>query len=305
MEHERLEVPQPHYGGVNVYRIGDTLVDTGHVWTESRDQIRAALEDGVLAGVERVVLTHPHIDHVGGSMALPELADLPHVVPEGADDLVGSYSDYVRAAREEMGELRSVLDDGDETADAGDDLYFPLDLDYADDGVNVVRTVADGDTVRVGEYTCEAVHTPGHSQQHVALLDRDTGAMLSGDIVSTNGHFMYGPLHWDVGAYKRSLRRLRDLDVDRYLPGHGNPMTDPRARCVDAIEKAERVEEAVLAAVAEHGELAADELAREALGASEATVSFLTSVASAYAVHLASEGEIDVDRRPYVVARPA
>jgi glyoxylase-like metal-dependent hydrolase (beta-lactamase superfamily II) len=139
----------------------------------------------------------------------------------------------------------------------------------------------------------------------MALHHEGSDAMLSGDLISTNGHFMYGPIHWDIGEYKTGLRRVRDLDPARLLPGHGGPMADPRGRAEDALEKAERAETAILDALDEHGTLAAHELAVEALGAGENTVQFLSNVASAYAVHLADRGLITVERRPYVVASPA
>lgn len=307
MEYERVELVQPHYGSVNVFRVGDTLVDTGHVCTESLDLLRGELDGGRLAGVERVVLTHPHIDHVGGSMAVSEVTRLPHVVYKGADELLATYTDYLVEARREMADFSSGLlpDDADEDARSGDDRYFPLDVEYAEDAVAVERVVGPDDTVRVGEYECEVVHTPGHSQQHMALYHAPSGVMLSGDIVSTNGYFMYGPVHWDVEAYETGLRRIRERDPSLLLPGHGDPMDDPVARVDDALAKTRQVTDAVRTAVEEHGELAAHELAVEALGAGEATVDFLTNVASAYAIHLADRGELAVEYRPYVVAHPA
>lgn len=301
MNYERIELAQPHYGGANAYRVGDTLVDTGHVCEASVERLKTALEDR-LAGIERVVLTHPHIDHVGGSLTVDAVTDLPHVVYEGAGDMIRRYDDYLAEAREEMAALSSGLYDGEPEPD---DVYFPVDADYATSEVAFERVVGHGDTVRVGPYECVAVHTPGHSHQHMALHHEPSGVVLSGDIVSTNGHFMYGPVHWDIGEYKTGLRRLRAADPDLLLPGHGDPMDDPAARVTDALEKAQGVEQAVLDAVAEQGALAAHELAVTALGATDDTVQFLSNVASAYAVHLAERGDLSVERRPYVVARPA
>ncbi len=302
MEYERVELVQARYGTVNVYRLGDTLVDTGHVNDESRDRLLSELRDGRLAGVERVVLTHPHIDHVGGSQTIGRLTALPHVVFEGADDIIHQYDDYVVAAREEMGTFSTHPDESEVEPD---DQYFPLDVEYATDAITIERVVEPGDTVRVGPYDCTVVHTPGHSQQHMSLYHEGTGAMLSGDIISENGHFLYGPLHWDVGAYKTGLHRIRDCDPDCLLPGHGGRMDHPQARVEDALQKAERAEESILDVVAEHGTVTAHDLAAKALGASEQTVGFLAAVASAYAVHLAERGVLEVERQPYVVASPA
>lgn len=300
MEFERLEVFQPRYGTVNLYRIGETLVDTGHVCAESRE----AVERTVAAAdppIDRVVLTHPHIDHVGGSLLVDEVTRLPHVVYEGADEILREYDDYLDAARGEMAAFASGLMEGDPEPD---DQYFPTDHDYATDELAIDRVVSAGDSVQVGRYECEVVHTPGHSHQHMSLHHESSGVMISGDIVSTNGHFMYGPLHWDLGEYKTGLRRIRDREPTRLLPGHGEVMDDPAQRVSDALAKAERTEEAVLRTVEEQGPIGAHDIAFEALGATAATVPFLANVASAYVIYLADQGEIEVERRPYVVARP-
>lgn len=290
MEYERFEFAQPLYGGVNVLRVGDTLVDTGHVAPACREAVCEALDDG-LAGVERVVLTHPHVDHVGGGQTLPELAGLPHVVPEGVPDILHDYTGYLRAARADMTRLLSGFDGHDES---GFDVYFPLDVDYREDAVRVERAVGDGDQVRLGEYACEAAHTPGHSAQHVALWHEPSGTLLTGDLVSENGHFQYGPLYGDVGDYKDSLRRVRALDPDVLVPMHGPPVEDARARIEDCLAKARATERELLGWVEERGPFYAREFAAGPLGAAEGVRPFLTLVTYEYARHLEERGELTV-----------
>jgi glyoxylase-like metal-dependent hydrolase (beta-lactamase superfamily II) len=299
MEYERLELVQPHYGTVNAYRIGDTLVDTGHPCSDSRERVQAALSDS-LSGIERVVLTHPHIDHVGGSLTIDELSALPHTVFAGTDEILRGFDSYLRDARTEMAEFSSGLTNGEPSPD---DEYFPVDIEYATDDVVIERVVSDGDTVTLGSYDCEVVHTPGHSHQHMSLHHEPSGVMLAGDIVSTNGHFMYGPIHWDIDEYRTGLRRIRERDPDLLLAGHGDPMDDPAERVADALEKVDRAERAVLQVVREEGPVTAGEIATEALGATGMTVGFLSRVASAYAIHLAERGDIEIERKPHVVAR--
>jgi len=303
MDAERLECEQPLYGTVNVYRVGDTLVDTGHVAPVSRERVAEALDGGALAGVERVVLTHPHIDHVGGSQTIPALADLPHVVPEGVPAILRDFDGYLQRARAEMRERGAGLP-GD--FGAVEDSYFPRG-EYAADAIEIERVVGDGDTVRLGEFECEAVHTPGHSAQHLAFWHADSGTLCSADLVSTNGHFMYGPLHGDVGAYLDSLARLRGYDADRLVPGHGPVMPDPTARIDDAIEKAEGALAGIERAVAAAAEpIPARRLAREVFGANDATVGFLTFVVCEYLDHLAAAGRLTVtSRADGVFAEPA
>lgn len=69
MEYERFEVRDPMFGASNVYVIGETLVDTGSIPKSAGSvaPIERDLDETVLANVDRVVITHPHVDHIGGS----------------------------------------------------------------------------------------------------------------------------------------------------------------------------------------------------------------------------------------------
>lgn len=302
MEFERLDLHQPYYERANVYRIGDTLVDTGHSCSESENSILEALDDGVLGGIDRVLLTHCHIDHVGGSLSIPELTELPHVVSQETENVLERYTEYLGEAGQEMIEFASGLfpDVVDEDSiREHNESYFTTHRKHPEEELFVDRIITDGDSIHLGEYECEVVYTPGHADGHVSIYHRDSGVMLSGDIVAPNGHFPYGAVHWDVGAYKRSLRRIRECGPSLLLPGHGSPMEDPLARVEDALTKVEQTESAILRTLDEQGSLAAHEIAVEALNASGASVRFLTYVTSAYVYHLAERGHVDIERRPY------
>ena len=289
LEYDLLELPQPVYGDVNVLRIGDTLVDTGHVAPVGREALEAALE-GRLDGVERVVHTHPHVDHVGGSQTVDALAELPHVVPAGQTELLYGYAEYLRRARAELSRLLA----GFETDDATWDVYFPV-ADYAEERIEVVRELTDGDTVVLGGQELEAVSTPGHADPHLAFYHEDSGTLLSGDLVDPDGRFQYGPLLGDVGEYKRSLRRVRELDPDLLVPMHGPPMTDPEARLERSLAEARRTENRILEFVAERGACYAREFVAEELGVEGVRAPFLTLVTYEYCRHLEERGLLYVE----------
>ena len=288
MEFERFEFPQPMYGDVNVLRVGDALVDTGHVAPDCRDAVAEAL-DGPLAGVERVVHTHAHVDHVGGSQTIDALAELPHVVPAGQPDLLFEYADYLREAREEMTRLLA----GFETLESTWDVYFPI-AEYAEERIDVVRELAGGDVVELGGYELEAVSTPGHADPHLAFWHTDSGTLLSGDLVDPEGRFQYGPLLGDVGEYKRSLRRVRDLEPDLIVPMHGPPMADPEERIETSLENAARTEERIVRFVDERDSCYAREFVTDELGVEGTRVPFLTLVTYEYCRHLEERGLLDV-----------
>ena len=290
MEYERLEFEQPVYGGVNVLRVGDWMIDTGHVAPVSRDAVRAELEGGRLAGVERVLLTHPHIDHVGGSETVERLADLPHVVPAGATPIVHGFADYLRRARGEMSRLLAGFDLEPDHWDA----YFPLGS-YSEERIEVERTLEDGDTVTPDGHELSVLHTPGHAEHHVSLWDEGSGTLFSGDLVSENDHFQYGPLYGDVRAYRDSLERVRDLDPDRLVPMHGPEMPDAEARLEASLSNVDRTADRLQTAAVDRGECWARELARAVLGADETDVPFVTLVTYEYLRYLEREGRLRFD----------
>jgi glyoxylase-like metal-dependent hydrolase (beta-lactamase superfamily II) len=90
-------------------------------------------------------------------------------------------------------------------------------------GFNPGIRLSDGGTVAVGGSSLEAVHTPGHSGDHLCFL--------LGDRLFTGDHIMGGStvVMEDATAYMESLYRVRDMGVARIEPGHGPSMDDAGA----------------------------------------------------------------------------
>jgi glyoxylase-like metal-dependent hydrolase (beta-lactamase superfamily II) len=84
--------------------------------------------------------------------------------------------------------------------------------------------VADGDTLPFGAV---ALHTPGHTVGHLALLlPRDGGVLIVGDAATdVGGRLGVGPIYEDVDEGMRSLRRLAGLEFETALFSHGRPLT--------------------------------------------------------------------------------
>jgi glyoxylase-like metal-dependent hydrolase (beta-lactamase superfamily II) len=81
-----VQISAPFYEATNVIRIGDTIIDTGHVDDASTSVLLQQLENGDLRGVGEVVITHPHIDHVGARAGLPKIGEMPHIILRGAEE---------------------------------------------------------------------------------------------------------------------------------------------------------------------------------------------------------------------------
>src|SRR4051812_1930408 len=119
-------------------------------------------------------------------------------------------------------------------------------------GAEVVRP---GGGDRVGPF--EAIATPGHAPDHVALL---AGRVLfTGDTVLGTGSVFIQPGEGSLSAYLDSLRRLRTLDAEAILPGHGPVVWDPRAKIDEylahRLERERRVVEALAVGARSRDEL--------------------------------------------------
>jgi len=105
------------------------------------------------------------------------------------------------------------------------------------------RLLADGDEIEVGSARVIAVHTPGHSPDHLSY--RVAAAMFTGD------HIINAPsaLVENVPEYLDALHRLQESGLRILFPGHGNPMRDPEAVLRAQIAGVRDREEKVLAAL--------------------------------------------------------
>lgn len=88
----------------------------------------------------------------------------------------------------------------------------------------------DGDAVAAGSNQVTAVHTPGHTADHLCFL--------LGDTLFTGDHIMSGStvIIEDAAAYLDSLYRVRELSVGRLEPGHGPPRDDAGVAIDEYIE---------------------------------------------------------------------
>ena len=104
--------------------------------------------------------------------------------------------------------------------------------------------LADGDEVAVGANRLTAVHTPGHTADHLCFL---AGAELF-----TGDHIMGGStvVIEDAAAYFDSLFKVAALGAARIRPGHGDAMDDAAAAVAHYIEHRKERELQIVAAVA-------------------------------------------------------
>ena len=80
-------------------------------------------------------------------------------------------------------------------------------------------SIKDGDVLDLGNRAFEVIHTPGHSPGGIALWEKKTGILLSGDIVY-DGPLILDTYHADLSDYDASMARLDRLPVEIVHGGH-------------------------------------------------------------------------------------
>lgn len=90
---------------------------------------------------------------------------------------------------------------------------------YSVKNAPATRRLEDGDVIDLGNRTFEVIHTPGHSPGGIALWEKNTGILFSGDI-HYDGLLIDDVYHSDKNDYIRSMERLLEIPVSIVHGGH-------------------------------------------------------------------------------------
>jgi glyoxylase-like metal-dependent hydrolase (beta-lactamase superfamily II) len=115
-------------------------------------------------------------------------------------------------------------------------------------GAEKLRT---GQRVRAGALDLTAIHTPGHTSDHVVFFEPASGALFSGDAVVGRGTTFIDPPDGDLVQYLRSLKRMEELRPRTIYPGHGPVVLRAQEKILEYLAHREEREKEVLVALAE------------------------------------------------------
>jgi glyoxylase-like metal-dependent hydrolase (beta-lactamase superfamily II) len=101
-----------------------------------------------------------------------------------------------------------------------------FDPSLADDHA---EAMADGDVVHADGVSLVAVHTPGHTHDHLCLHQPESRTLYTGDHILQGTTTVIHPGEGDMSDYMDSLHRVRDLFPLTIFPGHGERVDDAPA----------------------------------------------------------------------------
>jgi len=106
------------------------------------------------------------------------------------------------------------------------------------DGLEVDRTLGDGDLIEATEFVLRALHTPGHATNHLCFLLEQERMLFSGDHIMEGSTVMVRPPDGDMATYLRQLERLKTLrpKLRSIAPGHGHLIDAPVAKVDEYLE---------------------------------------------------------------------
>ena len=183
------------FRGTGTYVVGDgevAVIDPG----PDLDEHVASLLAG-LAGeqITHILITHTHRDHSPAAAA----------VKAASGATTWGFGPHAGGRR------------GDPAVEEGGDWDFAPDV-----------RVRDGDSIAGKGWRFEAVHTPGHTSNHLCFALPESGVLFSGDHVMGWSTSVIAPPDGDMSAYMASLDKLLGRRDAVYWPTHGPAITEPQ-----------------------------------------------------------------------------
>jgi len=234
----KIELPIPFpLKTINVYFIDDsprTLVDAGIKTEASFETLKKGLETiGVgLNSIERILITHGHIDHYGQAKRLSSLSGAPIYIHSKE---YGRIRSFIHS----LGFIKSILlRNGAPETLVNEAIHYMESAQIMADSLDEAFFLDDGDSILFKSMTWKTLHCPGHSPGLICFHWPEKKILFTGDhllkeitpnpILNVNESkppFRYPSLK----EYLTSLEKIEKFDLSLLLPAHREEIDDVKA----------------------------------------------------------------------------
>jgi glyoxylase-like metal-dependent hydrolase (beta-lactamase superfamily II) len=187
--------------GTNTYLVGDErlwIIDPGPQAEKHAAAIVAAIDGRPVDGI---LVTHSHLDHSPAAQMLKAVIDTPIYGFSPLDPILAAHTEE------------------------------DIDYDFAPD-----RALTGGETLGIGRWAIEVLHTPGHFPNHLCYMLPHSKILFSGDHVMEWSTTVIVPPLGNLKHYMESLDVLENADAVTLLPSHGDPVFDAKQRICEIRE---------------------------------------------------------------------
>lgn len=218
------------FGFVNYYLIENegalTVVDTG-LGTGDVDRIEAGLAQHGWSWeqVKHVLITHAHVDHIGGLAALQKRANAHTWIHRLDAPIARGEQPAPTADPAELNPLERLM-----LVQINRSAPTPARIDTELDGGEVLHDILPG---------LEVIHLPGHSYGQCGFWMPEQRALIGGDVIARffgrrlSLPFRAASPDWE--AARRSVYRVAELAPDVLVLGHGVPLRSGAAAAVQGL----------------------------------------------------------------------
>ncbi len=219
----RLVAPNPSpftFKGTNTYLVGTAelaVIDPGPDDATHRAAILAAASG---RPITHILVTHAHRDHSDGASPLARATGAP-VVGFGRSGAPGRQ----------------------------DAAHMPSGKEFVDHAFAPDIALQDAHVIENGDWSLEALHTPGHAPDHLCFALQGRRIVFSGDHVMAWNTTVIAPPEGRMADYTVSLEKLLQRRDRLYLPGHGGRMEKPLRAVKAYLVHRQWREQAILAAI--------------------------------------------------------
>jgi glyoxylase-like metal-dependent hydrolase (beta-lactamase superfamily II) len=91
------------------------------------------------------------------------------------------------------------------------------------------RILIDGEIIANEYYSIEVIHTPGHASNHLCYLLKDEKLLFTGDHIMDGSTVVIASPDGSMQDYIDSLAKLKEYDLNKIAPGHGELIEEPYA----------------------------------------------------------------------------